>query len=67
MNLVDFCKEIGKTLKNSTAPSFNHFYEKLLLLKDLMHTKTAKDLAEERHEFMIKYIEQFKKEWHLES
>jgi HD superfamily phosphodiesterase len=32
-----------------------------------MHTKTAKDLAEERHEFMIKYIEQFKKEWHLES
>lgn len=53
--------------KNSTAPSFNHFYEKLLLLKDLMHTKTAKDLAEERHEFMIKYIKQFKKEWHLES
>lgn len=53
--------------KNSTAPSFNHFYEKLLLLKDLMHTKAAKDLAEERHEFMIKYIEQFKNEWHLES
>ena len=53
--------------KNSTAPSFNHFYEKLLLLKDLMHTKTAKALAEERHEFMINYITQFKKEWHLES
>ena len=52
--------------KNSKAPSFNHFYEKLLLLKDLMHTKTAKGLAEERHEFMINYIKQFKKEWHLE-
>ena len=32
-----------------------------------MHTKTAKALAEERHEFMINYITQFKKEWHLES
>ena len=53
--------------KNSKAPSFNHFYEKLLLLKDLMHTKTGKDIAEERHKFMINYIKQFKKEWHLES
>lgn len=54
------------TYKNTNSPSFNHFYEKLLLLKDLMHTQTAKDLAEERHAFMVNYMTQFQKEWHLE-
>lgn len=49
--------------KKSTAPTLNHFYEKLFLLKDLMNTKTGRELAEERHEYMLSYVERFKDEW----
>lgn len=52
-----------ETYKASTAPSINHFYEKLLLLKDKMNTKTGKQIAEKRHKFMTLYLEQFYSEW----
>lgn len=52
--------------KKSTAPTINHFYEKLLLLKDRMNTNTGKQIAAQRHQFMEQYLEQFYAEWNGE-
>jgi uncharacterized protein len=53
--------------KNSQAPTINHFYEKLLLLKNKMNTTTAKKIAKQRHQFMELYLKQFYKEWEGEK
>jgi len=49
--------------KNTTAPTINHFYEKLLRLKDLMKTTEGRKIAAQRHDFMLQYLDQFYKEW----
>lgn len=53
--------------KNTNGPTINHFYEKLLLLKDLMKTETGKSMAQQRHHFMLAYLQQFYAEWEGEK
>ena len=49
--------------KQKGGPTINHFYEKLLLLKDRMQTATGTRLAQERHQFMEQFLTQFDAEW----
>ncbi len=53
--------------KNSTAPTINHFYEKLLLLKEKMNTNAGREMAEQRHLFMEQYLNQFYSEWEADK
>ena len=62
-NIKSKINQSKEAYKSSTAPTINHFYEKLLLLKDKMNTSTGKQMAQERHNFMKQFLEQFYSEW----
>lgn len=53
----------GAQYRNHCATTVNHFYEKLFLLKELMNTDTAKKIAEQREEYMRRYLAEFMREW----
>jgi len=53
----------AEAYRSSDSPTINHFYEKLLLLKEQMNTETGRLMAEDRHRFMEDYLKQFFKEW----
>ena len=53
--------------KKNSESTINHFYEKLLLLKDRMHTKSGKELATHRHKFMELYLKEFFREWNFQK
>jgi uncharacterized protein len=50
--------------KKNAGPTLNHFYEKLLLLKDRMQTQAGRRLAQERHQYLADFVARFLAEWH---
>ncbi len=62
-NIKPTMHETFEQYRNDNGHTINHFYEKLLLLKELMNTKTGKEFAESRHQFMEQFLEQFFAEW----
>lgn len=62
-NITPLINQDKDTYKNSKAPTINHFYEKLLLLKDKMNAETGRKIAAKRHQFMLGYLDQFYNEW----
>jgi len=62
-NILPNLNMTKKEYKKSNAPTINHFYEKLLLLKDKMNTPTGKRLAANRHDYMEAFLKQFYGEW----
>jgi len=58
-----FVNPPGLADSKNSASTVHHFYDKLLVLRDLMNTPTGRKLAEERHDFMVRYLEQFYREW----
>lgn len=65
---VSFCPnpethQSFKEYKKRQTTTINHFYEKLLLLKDRLHTREAKKIAQSKHKFMEEFLERFYKEW----
>lgn len=62
-NIEPNLEQTKEQYRASTAPTINHFYEKLLLLKDLMNTDAARKVAEQRHRFMENFLQQFFREW----
>lgn len=62
----DIAPQMGmskEAYKSNVSPTINHFYEKLLLLKDRMNTPTGKAMAQERHSYMERFLAQFYAEW----
>lgn len=66
-DIVPDINQSKEAYKISEAPTINHFYEKLLLLKDKMNTNTGKQMAKERHDFMNQFLDQFYNEWGAKS
>jgi len=62
-NVKPICHTSFAAYKTSTAPTINHFYEKLLTLRDKMNTETGKKEAQRRHEFMELFLQNFYKDW----